>query len=737
MSKTNGLPGGALAPWTSVWNLATRILKLDVPWSPAQCALIKSVDCVDSMTREEGQAFTAMTGLKPWKPGATPDRFLLWVLPRGAGKTSLSALVAVRDILCNPYRQGPGETCVVAIMSPTVRQAKDAARYAAAYCESPAIAPLVESGTQEEIRFRNNRVIRVTPVDKKGGRIRGATYLSLVMDEAAFLEHSGIMVDKEIFNAVAAGFRNVLDYRALVISTPNGRTGLCWDLYQDHYGKADTGTFVAHTTIDVIRPNMDQALLNQIRSTDPESFKVEFLCEFSAGGAKKFFIEQSVEDCIQKGISRISPDGASASYFAAIDVSGGKRDRHAVTIVRRLDDRRIQQVASLVLDPGVDCYTMREAARQTAELCAEYGVSTVVSDVYGGNYAIEAHAEFGLKVEIRGMNSTLKIQRARALDELMQAGQVMLLDIPLQTDEILKYEKRELPSGAISCGHPNLKNASDDLLDALLLASYEALGNLVELHPPAGLLTRDKADKDKLYAGGKHPGYAKLGPRLAVSSREIAELGEGPGWIAENALKVYPFALWSMGELATHAAIAPVQLMCHLGRDTVLQHCWMRWILATAKEDREILELGDFPSIPAWREIKRRVSECGRGGVVSFGTLLSPRQRYYSEYVVGTANSGQFFEENWPPDLLKLSQTRAWVPTCPPWTKPRREWGVFPENFHAFSWTHSQGWAPRIESIFKEADFERYLAKKKLEQQRADRGVAVALDLSSFFGRTI
>jgi len=726
MNRTNGLPGGALAPWVSVWHLATKILKLNIPWSPAQRALVKSVDCVDSMTREEDQAFTAMTGLKAWRPGATPDRFLLWVLPRGAGKTSIAALVAVRDILCNPYQQGPGETTVVAVMSPAVRQAKDAARYATAYCEAPAIAPLVESSTQEEIRFRNNRVIRVTPVDKKGGRIRGATYLSLIMDEAAFLEHSGIMVDKEIFNAVVAGFRNVADYRALVISTPNGRTGLCWDLYQDHYGKTDTGTFVAHTTIDVIRPNMDQALLSQIRSTDPESFKVEFLCEFSSGGAKRFFIEQSVEDCIQRGVSRVSPEGASASYFAAIDVSGGKRDRHAVTIVRRLDDRRIQQVASLVLDPQVDRYTMREAARQTAELCAEYGVSTVVSDVYGGNYAIEAHAEFGLKVEIRGMNNTLKIQRARALDELMQARQILLLDIPLQTSEILKYEKRELPSGNITCGHPNLKNASDDLLDAMLLAVYEALGNITELHPPKGLLTRDKKDRDELYKIGRHPGYGTI-PCLSVSAREIAELGEGPAWIAENALKHWQFALWSIGELATHAALAPAQLMCHFGRDTVLQHCWMRWVLATASEDREILELGDFPSIPAWREIKRRISEYGRGRVVTFGAVRHSQQRYYPELRVGSRGRG-FVEEDWPPDLMKISTTRGWIPACPPWTRPKREWCVFPESFPPFGWPNDQGWAKRIESIFLDAEVERAATRRRGELERLDRSNRAAID---------
>jgi hypothetical protein len=732
---------GALAPRIPFWDFATRICGLGQPDSKvqfmvAQRAIWKSVDRRVALTREEVAAYRELTGKPPWKVGSKPPHFIAQTLCRGGGKTLLLATIAVYEATTNSYEAQPGETVAVVALAPRLKQSRDLMRYAKAHFERPTLAPLLKRSVSEEIELVNGRLLRCQAVDKSGGAARGPTYICALFDESAFLNHDGLIIDEQQWQAVLAGARGVADFRGVLSSTPNGKSGFFWETFDSYFSKQDSPWEVFQGPVDFVRPDMDRGLLQEFMRSDPEAYKREFECDFSAGtGASTFFNAGQVEAAIMQGITNIEPSGPTASYACAVDPSGGKNDTFTVTVLERLDDGTIRQCLARGWDPKETPLTVHEIAKEIRDLVAPFGVRTVSGDVFGGSWVSEAFAAVGLTYEVRGFNAQLKLQRAAALRESFAVGRLHLLDVPKQTRELCLYEQRTLPSGAVTCGHPNTKDGSDDYLDSLGLAHWELLGNIAELHPPAGLLTRDKADKDKLYAGGHHPGYHRLGGRLAVTGREIAELGPGPEWICENAFKHWQFALWSLGELATHAAIAPVQLMCHFGRDTVLQHCWMRWILATASEDREILELGDFPSIPAWREIKRRVSECGRGGVVSFGTLLSPRQRYYSEYVVGTANSGQFFEENWPPDLLKLSQTRAWVPTCPPWTKPRREWGVFPENFHAFSWTRDQEWAPRIESIFKEADFERYLAKKKLEQQRADRGVA--LDLSSFFGRTI
>jgi hypothetical protein len=160
----------------------------------------------------------------------------------------------------------------------------------------------------------------------------------------------------------------------------------------------------------------------------------------------------------------------------------------------------------------------------------------------------------------------------------------------------------------------------------------------------------------------------------------------------------------------------------------VLQHVWMRWVLATASEDREILELGDFPSIPAWREIKRRISEYGCSGIITFGALQNNHQRYYPELMTGARNRG-FIEEDWPPDLLKLSTTRGWLPACPPWTKPKREWNVFHDDFYAFRWNRDQDWSKRIENIFLDAEMERGAMRRRDELNRLDRSNKAAIDM--------
>jgi hypothetical protein len=260
---------------------------------------------------------------------------------------------------------------------------------------------------------------------------------------------------------------------------------------------------------------------------------------------------------------------------------------------------------------------------------------------------------------------------------------------------------------------------SDDYLDGLALAHWEALGQIPELHPPEELSTFgfDKKKIDKLYNGMYAPG--RYGNRLSLGHDEIASGGEAPKWLAQNCLKSPEFCLYSLGELSFHAAITTNQLMNHLGRDAVLQHCWMRWVLAINRDNvEEILKVGSFPAIPAWPVIKRKlVAAANVGEIVKFTSLSSPYELpEYETYTNGNVYvrcSG--FVGFFPPDMLVPRSSKATMPACLPWTAPDPRWGAFPEGHDFHEW-REQKHSELIEKIFTRGGAEKYAAEKRRKQ---------------------
>jgi len=724
MFKRKATTRGAIAPRLPFWEFSTRICGLNQPdskvqFTTAQRALWRSVDRRVGLTPEEAEAYRALTGKAPWTEGSKAPPFICQTLCRGGGKTLLLATIACYEAATNPYQGAPGETVAVVILCPRVKQARDLMRYAKAHFERDTLRPLLAGDpVKDEIRLRNGRIIRVQAVDKSGGAARGPTYICSLFDESAFLNHDGLVIDQSQWQAVLAGSRGVESFRGVLSSTPNGQSGFFYETFFEHFGATGTAWEVFKGPVDLIRPDMDQGLLQEYMRADEEAYKREFLCDFSAGtGSQRFFVAGQVESAIMQGVVKIEPEPL-ATYTCSVDPSGGAHDVFTVTIIQRLEDGTLKQVLCRGYDPKESPITVHDIAREIRDLIAPYGVRAIYGDIFGGNWVSEAFAAVGLEYQTRGFNAQQKVQRAAALRESFQTGRLKLLDIAEQTRELVEYEQKTLPSGQVSVNHPNVKGGSDDYLDALALAHWEALGSLAELHPPDGLYASwNTAETRKLYRGGKYP-YCHEDRFL--SAAEIAAKGEGPAWIIDNALKHVDFALYSLGELAAWAGVSASQLMAHWGRDAVLQHAWMRWTLAETGRNnpRALNELGVFPAIPVWPEIRRKVIEAERPeDVIKFSFISNPFGYKHNEDRPGeySITAGNFFGR-WPIDFFCPSLTRGQVPACPPWLPPFRRWNVFPENSEIFE-LPEQIHTKAINEIF-----DRAAARRKAEIRKYKKG---------------
>jgi hypothetical protein len=435
---------------------------------------------------------------------------------------------------------------------------------------------------------------------------------------------------------------------------------------------------------------MPETLLVEYKRADPEAFKREFLVDFKAGtGVEKFFRKDHIERCIKPGVIEIPPKGPSIQYVCAVDPTGGAHDWMTATVVERLPDGDVRQCLSKGWDPTEpDAPTVNDIAKEISELVAPYGITTIYGDVFGGAWVTEAFAAVGLDYETRGFGGPQKVQRASLMRELFATQRIELLDIPRQTREFAEYEKKTLHSGNVSVNHPMTKTGSDDYLDSLALATWELVGNDVKLHPPEVMQRWDsKRWKKDLFEGGSYP---DTDPEESDTAAAIVAKGEGPAWTLQNWSKDWRYCQCSLGELAWLCGVGPIQMAQVLGRDTVLQLQWMRWVLSYFRNDHDVIMAARFPLIQGFDGVKDQLKKQSVERVVTYDT------------VGADAWQRGFLPSDWQPTAAKSMSPNVGVSVSdafPPWTAPN--WDSGHDVGAIYDGWPNRPWAAEIDRAFR------------------------------------
>lgn len=158
-------------------------------------------------------------------------------LGRRSGKTFMCALVMLHNCLLRQDLAGmvrPGERRYAVAVATNIRQARVVVTAARSIVEaSPRLAGMVETVTEDEIRFTNGTALCAFPCSSRGGR--GWAISCLVMDEAAFFqsETDGPATADEVWRALSPSVAQFGDAgRIIVSSTPDkGLSGFFYDLH--------------------------------------------------------------------------------------------------------------------------------------------------------------------------------------------------------------------------------------------------------------------------------------------------------------------------------------------------------------------------------------------------------------------------------------------------------------------------------------------------------------------------
>jgi hypothetical protein len=395
----------------------------------------------------------------------------VWALGRRSGKTMLATLVSLWTCLLRPELREHvrrRERIYAVAVATNARQAGIFVEQARSIVEgSPLLSPLVESVSEEEIRFANRSVLRSQPCTARGAR--GWPVAALLLDEAGhMLDTDGNQAAEPIYRSLVPSTAQFGDHaRVLVASSPFGCDGFFHDLFRRIEGNDLDGAVCAqHSTLDT-RPGFATAALEMERQRDPEGFRAEYGAEFVAAGSA--FMDPARVAAAAARAGELAP-GEVVEPVAAIDL-GFVHDSTALAIVGRDRDdrRRLRLVLARRWSPDVGPLGFGPTLDEIVAICRQHGVRSVYTDAFSATAAVEYLGARGLYASVIPTTAQSKSEMFASLKTRVYGGEVELYEHADLLAELARLETVTTP-GAATVRIRRLGSSHGDLAVALSLA---------------------------------------------------------------------------------------------------------------------------------------------------------------------------------------------------------------------------------------------------------------------------
>lgn len=246
----------------------------------------------------------------------SPAKRKIWLSSRQAGKSWAISFMANRAALS---RKNGLSLCI----STGARAANELMRKCVAMAEAAKAlsrGALRYEASSDCVRFSNGSRILSLPSGNPAG-LRGYTADATFIDECAFIERPW-----DVYAAITPTLTRNKDAVLVMASTPAGRSGLFWDVWNkgggDWYRQTTTIKQAAAAGLDV-----DLEELRRL-CPDPQVFDMEYMCRFAdSWGA---FVDESLLEWYDGP----APQGAAA--YLGVDI-GSRHDRTAAVTVLEKD----------------------------------------------------------------------------------------------------------------------------------------------------------------------------------------------------------------------------------------------------------------------------------------------------------------------------------------------------------------------------------------------------------------
>lgn len=419
-------------------------------------------------------------------PGARSSLFA--VCGRASGKTMVLGAARLLHLASTlPLRLGPGQVALAPIVAPRLAGAMETFRFVVGLVHAhPALAGIIESESAERLRLRGNGGmvdVQCVAASAGGEALRGRSYVGAFLDEVAFFyDSSHVVNDDQIYQAIQP--RLLPGAQVVAGSTPWGRTGLLWTMFDREWGRPATA-MVAHAPTDLMRSDPQTlAMVARERARDPGNAAVEYDALFLASDAKQFFDEAAIQQSIDASLVLGAPPTPGATVTAGADF-GFTRNSSALAVVHRYGDRyEVRALDERKPEPGSPLRVSATCAA-FADVLRHHRTDAVAGDDHYREAVWEHLDAAGIDFLRAPAGADGKLRSYVKARQLMREGKVRLPD-----DELLIRQLRAVVSRPTSGGGMTLSSPEDrdgrhgDVVSALVLALWQAHGAEV-VEPPA------------------------------------------------------------------------------------------------------------------------------------------------------------------------------------------------------------------------------------------------------------
>ena len=300
------------------------------------------------------------------------------IVGRRGGKTSkIGATIAIYEAF-RKHHLTKGDRGYVMLIAPAKYQAEIAMRYIRAYLNSsPLLRRYVVVERSDEVELTNGISIVCYPCSCTA--VRGVSVICAICDELAFWPHEETAAnpEEEVLAALRPAMATFVTSKLIKISTPFRKAGLLWREFQQ---RAELDHFVWQLPSLEMNPTLQPSLLEQVRKNNEETFRREFLAEFTDQIAA-WVVSDVLEACIVRGRMEL-PRVENAAYVAAIDPAFVHND-FALAVLHKTADGpvvvdRVARWAGTKQAPLGYEWVCGEIAR----IVKEYGIRYVSGDQF-------------------------------------------------------------------------------------------------------------------------------------------------------------------------------------------------------------------------------------------------------------------------------------------------------------------------------------------------------------------
>lgn len=293
-------------------------------------------------------------------------------------------------------------------------------------------------------------------------------------------------------------FDKIYDGKIICLSTPRGKEGIFYDLYQNHVEVAHR--LVCRAATWQVNPMQSkEALIQAFPSMPEEKFRMEFGAEFSGTAGENFFPEEVVEKCFSDKVLKFRDRGVpGVYYFAHLDPATSSHN-YALVLAHKevfFDQPTSRKEWRIVVDhikywsplPGKPI-SVEEIDEYVADLNTRFCLGVVSYDHFNSQESIAKLRKKGVPTKMTPYNKQYKNLIYDNLYQIAVQGKLFIPNHILLKNEMKNLQRKWLDSGYKVYPRKDGDITTDDIVDALAGACYNCIEKELNKLPQGKLVS--------------------------------------------------------------------------------------------------------------------------------------------------------------------------------------------------------------------------------------------------------